>query len=416
MSSSSNIETLQQRVAELEQQLGNVAELRKDSRLLEGIFRGSPLATIEIDGTGTMQRWNDAATRIFGWTADETIGQSIMMVVPPNLIDDVQLLIEGLARGSSNESLNDNITKDGRIITCQWHNAPVFDADDNVAAIVCQAEDVTQKVQSEQQLRVFYALASNAPDFIGTADRAGTITYANAAFVRGMGGDPDDLAANDGILTVGDIVVEADRTRMQQVVQRSFDGESLLEQVTFRRGDGTTFVGECSLFPILDRNDQPVQSAVIVRDISDKLRDAAEREQMQQQMISIQRDAIRELSTPLIPLANNVVAMPIIGTIDATRSQQILETLLEGIAAQQAEVAILDITGVRSIDTQVASSLMKTAQAVRLLGAQVILSGISPEIASTLVHLGVDLSEISTSSTLQSAIATVLEQNAPHAE
>ncbi len=416
MDSSSDIGTLQRRVAELEQQLGDVAELRKDSRLLEGIFRGSPLATIEIDSNGTVQRWNDAATHIFGWSADEIVGQSIMKLVPPNLLDDVQLLIDGLARGSSNESLNDNVTKDGRVITCQWHNAPVFDQDDNVTAIVCQSEDVTQKVQSEQQLRVFYVLASNAPDYIGTADRAGNITYANAAFVRGIGGDPDDPDANNGVLSAGDIVVEADRARMQQVVQRAFDGESLREQITFRRVDDSTFVGECSLFPILDRNDQPVQSAVIVRDISDKLRDEAEREAMQQQMISIQRDAIRELSTPLIPLADNVVAMPIIGTIDATRSQQILETLLEGIAAQQAEVAILDITGVRSIDTQVASSLMKTAQAVRLLGAQVILSGISPEIASTLVHLGVDLSEISTSSTLQSAIATVLEQNTPHAE
>jgi rsbT co-antagonist protein RsbR len=132
---------------------------------------------------------------------------------------------------------------------------------------------------------------------------------------------------------------------------------------------------------------------------------------LQEQMIEVQRAALRELSTPLIPLADEVVAMPLIGSIDSGRAQQIIETLLEGVAEHQAEVVILDITGVQMVDTQVASALMRAAQAVKLLGARVVLTGIRPEVAQTLVGMGADLGDIVTLSNLQSGIAYVLQQN-----
>jgi anti-anti-sigma factor len=101
--------------------------------------------------------------------------------------------------------------------------------------------------------------------------------------------------------------------------------------------------------------------------------------------------------------------MPLIGTIDSRRAQQVMETLLEGIAQHQADLVILDITGVSVVDTQVAQAFIQAAQAVRLLGAQVMLTGIQPQIAQTLVHLGVDLSNILTRGSLQAGIATALE-------
>jgi anti-anti-sigma factor len=100
--------------------------------------------------------------------------------------------------------------------------------------------------------------------------------------------------------------------------------------------------------------------------------------------------------------------MPLIGTIDSQRAQQIMEALLEGTAQHQAELAILDITGVAVVDTQVAQALVSAAQAVRLLGAQVMLTGIQPQIAQTLVQLGVDLSGIQTEGSLQAGIAAAL--------
>ena len=112
----------------------------------------------------------------------------------------------------------------------------------------------------------------------------------------------------------------------------------------------------------------------------------------------------------MIPISDDVVVMPLIGTMDSRRAQQVLETVLEGVASSHARVAILDITGVAVVDTQVANALMRAAQAVKLLGAQVILTGIRPEVAQTLVGLGVDLNGIVTQATLQSGIAFAMRQ------
>ncbi len=130
-----------------------------------------------------------------------------------------------------------------------------------------------------------------------------------------------------------------------------------------------------------------------------------------QQALDAQHNALRELSTPLIPLTDGVVIMPLIGTIDSQRAQQVMETLLEGVARHQSRLVILDITGVSVVDTQVAQAFIQSAQAVRLLGAQVMLTGIQPQIAQTLVHLGVDLSGIQTRSSLQEGIAAALMQH-----
>ncbi|MBA3469489.1 MAG: substrate-binding domain-containing protein [Herpetosiphonaceae bacterium] len=124
-----------------------------------------------------------------------------------------------------------------------------------------------------------------------------------------------------------------------------------------------------------------------------------------EEVITAQKAALRELSTPIIPISDTVMIMPLIGTIDTARAQQVIETLLEGVAASRIRTAIIDITGVLLVDTQVANVLIQAAQAVKLLGAQVVLTGIRPEVSQTLVGLGIDLRGIVTQSTLQSGIA-----------
>jgi rsbT co-antagonist protein RsbR len=111
-----------------------------------------------------------------------------------------------------------------------------------------------------------------------------------------------------------------------------------------------------------------------------------------------------EISTPVIRLWEGIVAVPLIGTLDSTRSQVVMESLLSGIVDEQAVVAILDITGVPMVDTLVAQHLMKTAMAVQLMGAECVISGIRPQIAQTIVHLGIDLREITTRATLSDAL------------
>lgn len=127
-----------------------------------------------------------------------------------------------------------------------------------------------------------------------------------------------------------------------------------------------------------------------------------------QAIVASQRDAIMELSTPVIEIWKGIMVLPLIGTIDSARTRQIMENLLTRIVETQAEVVILDLTGVSVVDTAVANHLMKTVQAAELLGTRCILAGISPAIAQTLVHLGVDLGHITTCSTLRSGLQQAL--------
>ena len=143
----------------------------------------------------------------------------------------------------------------------------------------------------------------------------------------------------------------------------------------------------------------------VLRDITEQKQSEMERNRLQDEIIQAQAAALAELSTPLIPINDQVMVMPLIGSIDSRRIQQVLDTLLSGIAASHASVVILDITGVPVVDTQVANALVRAAQSVKLLGASVVLTGIRPEVAQTLVGLGANLSNIITRGTLQSGIA-----------
>lgn len=119
--------------------------------------------------------------------------------------------------------------------------------------------------------------------------------------------------------------------------------------------------------------------------------------------IASQREQLAELSTPVIKLWEGILAIPLIGTLDSMRSQIATESLLQAILDQQARVAILDITGVATVDTMVAQHLLKTALAARLMGAECVISGIRPQIAHTMVQLGIDLDEVATRARLADA-------------
>jgi rsbT co-antagonist protein RsbR len=129
-----------------------------------------------------------------------------------------------------------------------------------------------------------------------------------------------------------------------------------------------------------------------------------------EQVILRQQEEMLELSTPVVKLWDGVLALPMIGTLDSARTQVVMEALLQRIVETGASVAIIDITGVPTVDTLVAQHLIKTITAARLMGADCIISGIRPQIASTIVHLGVDLSDVITKATLADAFALALER------
>jgi rsbT co-antagonist protein RsbR len=163
-------------------------------------------------------------------------------------------------------------------------------------------------------------------------------------------------------------------------------------------------------FALKDTKGKVRGSCCITSDITTFRRAEEETRRLQEEIIRVQEANLRVLSTPLLPIGRGVVMMPLIGGIDRKRAQRILEMLLEGIMAHSAGSVILDVTGVPSMDGEVASSLVKTAQAAKLLGASVIMTGVQPTIAQVLASLGVDLSGIVIMGTLESGIARALKR------
>jgi rsbT co-antagonist protein RsbR len=133
-------------------------------------------------------------------------------------------------------------------------------------------------------------------------------------------------------------------------------------------------------------------------------------QQAREETIRRQQEELLELSTPVIKLWHGVLAVPMIGVLDSSRTQMVMEALLQKIVETGSELAIIDITGVPTVDTLVAQHLLKTVTAIRLMGADCIISGVRPQIAQTIVHLGIDLQGVRTKATLADALALALQQ------
>ncbi|WP_197041167.1 PAS domain-containing protein [Chondromyces apiculatus] len=278
--------------------------------------------------------------------------------------------------------------------------------DGEIIGIVVHAADVTSEYLARQQvqrlnakLSTFFALAENAPDgIIVTTD--GKISYANPAF-RSM------VAQGEACIgkSHAELVDDVSREVLREAEATSSPEEAWQGMLNYCRSDGSTFLGQASHFTIRDEAGGIRAVGSILRDLTDQRRNEEERDALREQALAAHQRAIRELSTPLIPLADGLVVMPLLGTIDSSRAKQIMETLLDGVAAQRARIAILDVTGIKHVDTAVANALVKTAQAANLLGTEVVLTGIAPDVARILVELGVDLGTLKTRGTLQSAVA-----------
>lgn len=133
-------------------------------------------------------------------------------------------------------------------------------------------------------------------------------------------------------------------------------------------------------------------------------------QKVREEVIRRQQEELIELSTPVVKLWDGILALPIIGTLDSARTQVVMESLLQRIVETGAEVAIIDITGVPTVDTLTAQHLLKTITAARLMGADCIISGIRPQIAQTIVYLGVDLQDVITKASLSDAFALALKR------
>ncbi len=378
-------------------------------QLFKLLVENSPDGIGVADLEGNFQYANPAYQQMTGY-GEALIGMPVGNLLPSDSIDVSSIISHVLESDSSWIGETYYLHQRGHLFPVQ---ASVFVARDDsgqVLGIPAIVRDISNRKQQEEELRMFQALVENASDAIAVVrPEDGTISYVNAAY-RNLYRCQDEYLGQ----SIGIIVTEQDQPKLSSAMQEIYEQGIWTGILTHVRQDGTTFPAAESCFTVKDDAGNIVHVVGFVRDISDQIRQEEERTALQQQIIDVQRAALRELSTPLIPITESVVIMPLIGTIDTQRAQQVLETLLEGVSEHRAQLAILDITGVSIVDTQVAQALISAAQAVRLLGAQVMLTGIQPQIAQTLVHLGVDLSGIITRGSLQSGIAAALHHLTNH--
>ncbi|KYF79669.1 anti-anti-sigma factor, partial [Sorangium cellulosum] len=360
---------------------------------------------------GTVTRWNEAAERIFGWSASEAVGRKLADLVAADPVPKAAVEAFEFAHTESRfaAAASEARAKDGRALACRWTYAVLRDERGDAREIAAIIDDMSDRLRREQTVHGRYQmllqLVDNARSSIFVKDIAGRYVFANRAYAQSLQKHVIELiGAGDLESAFPPEVAELLAAKEREVIA---SGQVMQFEEVLPSGDAPLHFFTVK-FPIHDERGEPIGLGGIVTEITSLRRAEAERAALQETIIAAQQAALRELSTPLIPLADRVVAMPLVGAIDGARAELIMETLLAGISSQRAHTAILDITGVRAVDTLVANALTRTARAAQLLGTRVVLTGVRPEVAQTLVTLGVDLAGITTLSTLQSGIAYAL--------
>jgi rsbT co-antagonist protein RsbR len=258
---------------------------------------------------------------------------------------------------------------------------------------------------NQQKARIAEALLATPA---GQAIRAGSDEDRHATVLAGLDGLIGMLQQPQKLRD--QMLAEMAQTQMRDEVDR----DDALALINAQRDAIYQVIGEAALPPdqllsaVRTLEDLTQQSARTIidtyhREVVDRLQEASATQ-------AALREALQELSNPIIPLYNGVLVVPLVGRVDSARAQALTEAMLEAIAREQAEIVLLDITGVAVVDTSVANHLMQTARAAGLLGSQVVLVGISAEVAQTLVQLGLDLGRLVTLSNLQSGIEYALAQ------
>ncbi|MHB9023874.1 MAG: PAS domain S-box protein [Armatimonadota bacterium] len=365
-----------------------------------------PLVTIAADGTITDV--NTATERVTGRTREKLIGTdfSNYFTEPDKAREGYQQVFrEGAVRDYPLEIQH----SDGSL-TPVLYNASVYrDAAGNVAGVFAAARDISVQRQAEAALHgaSIYnrSLIEASLDPLVTIAADGTITDVNTATERVTGRTRDELIGTD----FSNYFTEPDKARegYQQVFREGSVRDYPLE-IQHSNGSLAPVLYNASVY--LDAAGNVAGVFAAARDISDRKRaEEALARQAAQEALAHQAQEILEISTPVLQIWDGVVVAPLIGTLDSQRTQQFMERLLNAIVAANASVAIVDITAVPTIDTQTAQHLIDTFNAVQLLGARIVLTGVRPAIAQAVVHLGIDLTGVCTRPSLMAGLRSVLE-------
>ena len=354
-----------------------------------------------IDSHGIIEAFNPAAERMFGYTADEVRGENVKMLMPEPYRNEHDGYIENyLATGEA------KIIGIGREVTARRKDGTEFHCDLAITEMSANGDhrfvgilrDITDRKAAENALRAseehFQTLARYSPVGIFEADSDLKDTFVNQRWCEING-----LSEDEGMGRGWENAVHpADRERVIREWQEARQAHSPIRtEYRYQRPDGTvTWVLVHGTW--VRNSDGEVSGCVGSATDITELKEALA-------LIAQQSQSLRELTTPVIQVWDEIVLLPLIGIIDTRRAQQIAESLLTAIVDTESRIAIIDVTGVAIIDTMIAQHLIRLSAAAKMLGAEALFTGISPEIAQTLTKINVRFEDGLCCGTLRTGVA-----------
>jgi rsbT co-antagonist protein RsbR len=403
--------TKAQLVEELRAARELIAELTASEALLHDVLENAQAGIFTVDNAYHFTYVNEQLCEITGYAEEELIGQDFRFLLDEESRELTQERYQRRQRGEVLPSryIVHIIRKDGERRTLEMSAAAGKDADGHLRTLG-QVVDITQRLQAEAALRSseerYRRMADNIQDGL-TIIEGRDVVYLNDRVCEIFGHPRDELKHLSGL----DIAAPEEKARIQALIEEAKAHGEPLESLMFwiMRPDGTRRYIHNRYSTTYD-DEGVLLRFVVTTDMTERKRAEMEREQLQQEVIEAQREALKELSTPVIPVMERILVMPLVGSIDTMRARDIMRTLLEGISAHRAKFVILDVTGVPVMDTGVVNHINKTIQAARLKGAQTIVTGISDAVAEAVVDLGIDWGAVETLADLRTGLRIALNR------
>lgn len=363
---------------------------------LAGALRRAPMAVVELDADLRIAAWSEGAAKVFGRAADEAVGRSAAEVILRGE-GDAEAFRAHLSGGGAARVFA-GARGDGGAVHCEWAVAPL-----DGGGALCFGRDVTAEVEAEEERRVgavvFRGILENVDLAVYAMKPDGTCIFHDGKAAEAAGFERGQLVGRNLLELYRD---SAGHPSMLRALEGE-PGRRLVE------AHGRFW--DISYVPVRGEAggvDGMIGIALDVTQSKETERDL----QTQLSLSERQQKVIRELSTPIIEVWNKVLTLPMVGVVDSARTAEVMDSLLEAVVRTGAQYAILDLTGVEAVDTKTAAYLIELVRAVRLLGAEGIITGIRPTVAQTVVALGLDLTSITTLSNLRAGLRhAILQMN-----
>ncbi len=352
---------------------------------------------------------NPRVSEIYGRTAEELEKlSSLDMAAPEEKERLTKIMQEARSQGILPSAVNFTALRpNGERRYIENRYARIAPSEKLSSLSIIFTSDVTERKRAEVERERLVKILETTNDLVGLARPDKHILYLNRAGRHLCGyGETEDLTG----CTLSDFQTPASAALLDnEGLPAALHHELWQGEATFVARDGREFPVSQLLMAHKNESGELDYFSIMAHDITAQRQAAIEREQWQQQIIEAQQQALKELSTPIIPLMEQIIVMPLIGSVDSLRARDLTRRLLNGINQYNARVVILDITGVPLVDSGVAMHLNKTIQAARLKGARTIITGISDAVAEAIVDLGIEWQEIETLRDLQSGLISALK-------